>query len=1199
MDDEQLPPMAPEPDTPHAAGAVSSAVLSDAEPTSGTDREIGPEIDPVSGPELDPRANMRWLGEDDLTLEDHDRGAEDDPAVARTERSRAARARNLFSGLFVLLCCSYAFWKVHPELVLRNTTPTGGDMGSHVWGPAYLRDYLLPHGQLTGWTPDWYNGFPIYLFYMVLPSLFIVLLSVGFVPWWAAVPFAMVMTGVGWLIWRLRFSRVIRQIMLAVLAVATVGMIHVPYNISFKLIAVAGIVTLPAAAWWLGRGLGLRFGGPELLSIAALLFLMDKTMFHIYGGNIASTMAGEFAFSISLSFGIAFLGSLAKALRTGGRRAPAVLLGAGCALSHAIPFLYVMGAALVIFLVYFSWRGFRWIVPVGAVSGALAAWWYLPFYGLSAYLNDMGWEKAGMIKTANSFGVALVNKDAMLRCVFPIATAGENGQSCAGEYANILHGRFILAFAFLGVVLALVTRTRAGIALGAIGFGSVVAFRYMGQGRFWNARVLPLLYLMYFLMAAVCLYLLAVAAYRLLRLVFRRHGWGSLAVWIVLVGVIARFGHERVWTLIANSSNGLRLLLIVGVLVGAALVAVGAAKLRVPLLWVGAAVALCAAVAVGFLGRRMPVPAGSNAPFVPISDRLASTAALVVFAVVVLGCAFLWHTPLPVQLHQQVARPGAPAAGYATGIGIAVVAGLVTAVALGMTFRELPGGKMNGNSYQWAGLETSYVGVAPDWAKYNFKGLEDKGQTLVADPSANDTSFSEEYFGLIDTLRAVGKQNGCGRVMWEYEDARQSSFGTPMSFMMFPYFTQGCMGSQEGLYFEASSTTPFHFLMQSELSQKCSCAQRFDIFGFANSPYKPMSTDFALGVRHMQLMGIRYYLSTTKASRDLADASPDLHAVGRFEPNPLADNTPREPYVIYEVADAPVVRGLSAKPEVWPNVSDEILHYAGPTTQWFMDPERWDVYPATTGPADWPRNNAVTAPPHMPLLTEKQIAEARKNHLSQADIDEIQATKLRTPELKPLPAAGTPERITPAKVSNVKVDREEISFDVDRTGAPVLVNVSYFPSWKAEGATGPYRAGANQMVVVPTATHVVLRFGMMPVQYAGYGISALGLVGLIGLVWWDERERRRLLAGVGRSRVSVAGGRVSPFADDDDHPEPPVDSALPLGGPVPPPPPAAPADPGGSGGISGDATNGTGRRAVWNRPESPTDGNAAPEDRAP
>ena len=54
---------------------------------------------------------------------------------------------------------------IQPSLVFKDTTPTGGDMGAHVWGPAYLRDHLLPW-KLNGWSMDWYSGFPIYRFYI-------------------------------------------------------------------------------------------------------------------------------------------------------------------------------------------------------------------------------------------------------------------------------------------------------------------------------------------------------------------------------------------------------------------------------------------------------------------------------------------------------------------------------------------------------------------------------------------------------------------------------------------------------------------------------------------------------------------------------------------------------------------------------------------------------------------------------------------------------------------------------------------------------------------------------------------------------------------------------------------------------------------------------------------------------------------------
>ena len=65
------------------------------------------------------------------------------------------------------------------DLIFDHTTPTGGDMGAHVWGPAFLRDNLLPHFQLSGWSMDWYAGLPVYRFYMVVPALVIVALDVA------------------------------------------------------------------------------------------------------------------------------------------------------------------------------------------------------------------------------------------------------------------------------------------------------------------------------------------------------------------------------------------------------------------------------------------------------------------------------------------------------------------------------------------------------------------------------------------------------------------------------------------------------------------------------------------------------------------------------------------------------------------------------------------------------------------------------------------------------------------------------------------------------------------------------------------------------------------------------------------------------------------------------------------------------------
>ena len=72
----------------------------------------------------------------------------------------------------------FIFFQLQPGLLFLNTTPAGGDMGAHVWGPAFLREELLPRFRLSGWAPDWYDGFPAFQFYMVLPSLLIVVLDI-------------------------------------------------------------------------------------------------------------------------------------------------------------------------------------------------------------------------------------------------------------------------------------------------------------------------------------------------------------------------------------------------------------------------------------------------------------------------------------------------------------------------------------------------------------------------------------------------------------------------------------------------------------------------------------------------------------------------------------------------------------------------------------------------------------------------------------------------------------------------------------------------------------------------------------------------------------------------------------------------------------------------------------------------------------
>src|SRR4051794_34596178 len=86
------------------------------------------------------------------------------PTTAWAERfGDWLRTRTLANWLtfgIVTACVLFVFWQFQPPSLFSDTTPTGGDMSAHVWGAAFLRDHLLPKGRLSGWSPDWYAGFP-------------------------------------------------------------------------------------------------------------------------------------------------------------------------------------------------------------------------------------------------------------------------------------------------------------------------------------------------------------------------------------------------------------------------------------------------------------------------------------------------------------------------------------------------------------------------------------------------------------------------------------------------------------------------------------------------------------------------------------------------------------------------------------------------------------------------------------------------------------------------------------------------------------------------------------------------------------------------------------------------------------------------------------------------------------------------------
>ena len=113
----------------------------------------------------------------------------------------------------------------------------------------------------------------------------------------------------------------------------------------------------------------------------------------------------------------------------------------------------------------------------------------------------------------------------------------------------------------------------------------------------------------------------------------------------------------------------------------------------------------------------------------------------------------------------------------------------------------------------------------------------------------------------------------------------------------------------------------------------------------------------------------------------------------------------------------------------------------------------------------------------------------------------------------PSAARSLPKKRLPnVRVTNVHADTDSVSFDVSRTGVPVYVKTSFFPNWKADGASGPYRATPDAMVVVPTSRHVTLHYGTTGPEWLGRVGTLVGVGGLVALVVIPRRRRKRTIA---------------------------------------------------------------------------------------
>jgi uncharacterized membrane protein len=342
-------------------------------------------------------------------------------------------------------------------------------------------------------------------------------------------------------------------------------------------------------------------------------------------------------------------------------------------------------------------------------------------------------------------------------------------------------------------------------------------------------------------------------------------------------------------------------------------------------------------------------------------------------------------------------------------------------------------------------LAVNFIG---GWARWNYQGYERKPDW-------------PEYQALMKTLDELP----AGRVQWE-ANKDLNRYGTPMALMLTDYWTAG-HPSQEGLYFESSLTTPFHFLNAAEMS----VAPSNPIPGLRYHNF-----DLDRGIAHLSLYNVRYYITFTEEARDKARSHPDLREVARSDP-----------FVVFELPESSLIDIASYVPAVYeipqkiPIISVlnfdrdsdddeggdlEPMTFQEFALSWYDDVDRLDQLVVADGPASWPRVESPDDLPRQPIAVRGQV-------------------------------------------SNIELTDDRIAFDTTAIGVPHLVKVSYFPNWTAYGAEGPYRATPSLMVVVPTESHVELRFEPTWAERSGRLLTIIGVISLFSVALGRRRERVR------------------------------------------------------------------------------------------
>ncbi|HET9061824.1 MAG TPA: 6-pyruvoyl-tetrahydropterin synthase-related protein, partial [Candidatus Binatia bacterium] len=338
----------------------------------------------------------------------------------------------------------------------------------------------------------------------------------------------------------------------------------------------------------------------------------------------------------------------------------------------------------------------------------------------------------------------------------------------------------------------------------------------------------------------------------------------------------------------------------------------------------------------------------------------------------------------------------------------------------------------------------SHLGYIPSWLKWNYSGYEGK-PTWQLFKSIND--------------HIAGDFND-PRVMFEHAEAH-NRFGSSRAFENIPLFSG--RATLEGVFHQASQSSPFIFYLQSEASERASGP-------FPQHTYTRL--DPAKALPHMRLFNVSEIVVVSDKAKAAYDANPDFEKT--FSSGA---------YAVYKVRelDTRYVVPATNEPVLYDGPDWKIAFY-----RWYKHPELLDI----------------------PLVPAELLKKPAAREFA-----------LRTDSITRLPK----QPIEGDCNVTSHLENYRIEFETDCPGRPHILKVSYFPRWVAGDTADVYPVSPGFMLVYPHQRQVVLEYKRTALDWAGVALTLIGVL-LAGVTLASRRARDAITALI--ARLSAPAARV-------------------------------------------------------------------------